>query len=337
MFSLKRKRWNAAVTIGISLTILSILSGCVWNGEPHMMKEGSAIKQERNVGNADQAKIEQWVASHDSKALYNALSDDFQAQVTETEVQELLKSFWDKNEPLQLLNSYTSLPDKQMLTWSDPSRTKGISLTINKGVIVYMLFQPLEQHASDQQFSTNSFRMPFEGNWFVYWGGTNVLQNYHYAHPSQRYAYDFIITKDGSSFSGDPLTNENYYAFGQKVLAPADGVVVAAESSIVDNTPVGKMNQDQPAGNYVIIDHGHDEYSIIAHLKQYSVRVKPGDQVVAGQWIGDTGNSGNSSEAHIHYQVSNQADLFEGESIRIQFKDGSSPVQYDSVTGPPAN
>jgi len=246
-----------------------------------------------------------------------------------------LESFWMKDEQLQLMSSHI-LPDQQMLTWSDPSETKGISLTIHHGVIVYMVFQPLEQHASDQKLTSNSFRPPFEGDWFVFWGGTNVLQNYHYEHPSQRYAYDYIILKDGSSFSGDPLLNESYYAFGQKVLAPADGIVVAAESSIADNQPVSKMNTEQPAGNYIVIDHGHDEYSIIAHLKQDSVRVKPGEHVAAGQWIGDTGNSGNSSEAHIHFQISNHTDLFAGESIRIQFEDGSSPVQYDTVTGLPA-
>ncbi|MGG1659400.1 M23 family metallopeptidase [Brevibacillus sp. NRS-1366] len=56
------------------------------------------------------------------------------------------------------------------------------------------------------------------------------------------------------------------------------------------------MNTEQPAGNFVEIDHGHGEFSMLAHLKQASVTVAPGDRVGTGDVIGLCGNSGNSSE-----------------------------------------
>ncbi|TGU70988.1 M23 family metallopeptidase, partial [Mesorhizobium sp. M00.F.Ca.ET.186.01.1.1] len=124
----------------------------------------------------------------------------------------------------------------------------------------------------------------------------DVLSNYHYAIPSQRYAYDIIKIKDGYSYSGDATKNESYYAFGQEILAPQDGTVVHVVSDIPDNVPVGTMNDKQPAGNVVVIDHGNGEFSYLAHLKQGSAKVKVGDRVKKGDLLGLCGNSGNSSE-----------------------------------------
>lgn len=91
------------------------------------------------------------------------------------------------------------------------------------------------------------------------------------------------------------------------------------------------MNEEQPAGNYVIIKHENGEYSMLAHFKQSSILVKEGQKVMQGEIIGLCGNSGNSSEAHIHFQVMDSPDLYTSRSIRIQFADEEEPVQGDFV------
>lgn len=147
-----------------------------------------------------------------------------------------------------------------------------------------------------------ALRLPFSDEFFVFWGGRSVAENYHAAHASQRFAYDLLILRDARTHSGDGTRNEDYYCFGKPVLAPAAGQVVAAVDGVDDNAP-GQMNPKQVVGNHLIIDHGNGEFSMLAHLRRGSMRVKPGGRVAAGQQVGECGNSGNSSEAHLHYQL----------------------------------
>ncbi|MDP5274761.1 M23 family metallopeptidase [Chengkuizengella axinellae] len=115
-----------------------------------------------------------------------------------------------------------------------------------------------------------------------FWGGTNQFLNYHYVYENQRYAYDLIIKKDAQSYKGFKNKNENYYAFNKEILAPADGRVVKILDGIKDNVP-GEMNENQPEGNCVIIEHKNSEFSMLAHLKQNSILVKVGEIVNKGQ------------------------------------------------------
>lgn len=148
-------------------------------------------------------------------------------------------------------------------------------------------------------------RLPFRGNWYVYWGGDTKKLNYHRIAAAQRGAFDFVVHDEkGKSHTGSGKRNEDYYAFGQDVLAPADGVVLEAVLGIHDNKP-GETNLFAVGGNYLLIRHSSEEYSFIAHLKQESTLVKAGDKVKSGQKLGLCGNSGNSSEPHIHYHLQN--------------------------------
>lgn len=172
---------------------------------------------------------------------------------------------------------------------------------------------------------------PFQDEWYVFCGGTNSPINYHYAYENQRYAYDFVIMNESISYDGDPTLNESYFAFGKEYLAPADGVVVEVENSVEDNTPVGTMNEKQPLGNYVILDHGNNEFSYLAHFKNQSVTVDIGDKVKQGDSLGQVGNSGNSSEPHIHFHVADSPDIKTSKSINIKFSSENNVIQGDFV------
>lgn len=162
--------------------------------------------------------------------------------------------------------------------------------------------------------------LPFEGEWYVAWGGSAPHQNYHVIAPDQRFAYDMLVMSDGATFSGDRTRNESYHCFGQPVFAPGAGRVVVSVDSVADNVP-GQMNRTAPPGNHVVIDHGNGEYSLLAHFRRGSVQVHAGDAVTQGQRIAECGNSGNSSEAHLHYHMQTGAAFGDGVGLPAQFLD----------------
>jgi hypothetical protein len=106
----------------------------------------------------------------------------------------------------------------------------------------------------------------------------------------------------GRTFATPGYRLQDYHAFGLQVVAPAEGRVVAVENGVIDNVP-GKPSKENNWGNHVIIQHTFVEFSIIAHLRQGSVRVNHGDTVTAGTVLGVCGNSGYSGQPHIHYQL----------------------------------
>ena len=157
--------------------------------------------------------------------------------------------------------------------------------------------------------NTTSMSLPFKEAWYVFWGGTEVSQNYHVAHKNQKYAYDIMMVKDGSSFKGDSKKNENYYVFGKDLIAPCDAIVVKVITGVHDNIP-GELNPAQLTGNTVVLETKNKEYLLFAHLKQGSIVVKEGQQIAKGELIGQCGNSGNTTEPHLHLSLQNQIDMF---------------------------
>ncbi|MBC7790303.1 MAG: M23 family metallopeptidase [Anaerolineae bacterium] len=127
---------------------------------------------------------------------------------------------------------------------------------------------------------------------------------------AQRFAIDYVKVDDKTRRStGDSLKNANYYAQGVDALAVADGIIVAIKDSIPENIP-GIMSRAVPitletvGGNHVIIDMQDGRYAFYAHLQPGSLRVKVGDRVRRGQVLGLVGNSGNSTEPHLHFHIS---------------------------------
>ena len=138
---------------------------------------------------------------------------------------------------------------------------------------------------------------------------------------AQRFAIDYVrVGDDEKTFTGDQLKNESYHAEGNDALAVANGTVVAVKDSIPENVP-GANSRAVPitletvGGNHVIIDIGGGYYAFYAHLKPGSLKVKKGDRVTRGQLVGLVGNTGNSTEPHLHFHIS----------------DGNSPLGSEGV------
>jgi len=126
----------------------------------------------------------------------------------------------------------------------------------------------------------------------------------------QRFGIDWLqLASDGTTRNGDPKDNKSYLAYGEEAIAVADGIVSATKDGIPENVP-GPTSRAVPitmetvGGNHVIVNLGDGVYAFYAHLQPGSIRVKVGDKVRRGQVIGLVGNSGNSTEPHLHFHVS---------------------------------
>ena len=125
---------------------------------------------------------------------------------------------------------------------------------------------------------------------------------------------------------------QDYAGWGRPILAPAAGLVVMARNDRPDQPKDGESNPAYYApeypnggdvGNHVVIDHGQSEFSLIAHMRMGSVRVRAGDRVAQGQQVGELGNSGDTSGPHVHYQLQDGA--------RWEYADGL-PMRFTNVS-----
>lgn len=138
---------------------------------------------------------------------------------------------------------------------------------------------------------------------------------------AQRFAIDYVrVGDDNQTFTGDRLNNKSYHAYGQDALAVGDGKVVAVKDGIPENVPgitsrAVSITLETVGGNHVIIDLGGGRYAFYAHLQPGSLRVKLGDSVRKGAVVGLIGNSGNSTEPHLHFHLSDGASPLGSEGV----------------------
>ena len=114
-----------------------------------------------------------------------------------------------------------------------------------------------------------------------------------------------------------------------------DGVVTEVKDGIQENVPqeppAVPITLETVAGNHVIVDLGGGYFGLWAHLQPGSVRVKVGDHVRRGQVLGLVGNSGNSTEPHLHFHVTDASSCLASEGIPYAF--GSFEVRGPANAG----
>ncbi|MDF1878927.1 urea transporter [Sulfurimonas sp. SAG-AH-194-C20] len=140
--------------------------------------------------------------------------------------------------------------------------------------------------------------LPFSGEWSVYQAFDDS-----WTHKGEyKYAYDFVKLKEGRTYENEGLYASDYHAFGESILSPVSGYVVAARHDLIDNI-IGEVDRINNWGNYIIIKSDSGFFVEISHLMQYSLTLKVGDYVESNAIVAKCGNSGYSPEPHIHIQA----------------------------------
>ena len=182
------------------------------------------------------------------------------------------------------------------------------------------------------------------GVYLIASGGATGLVNGHFltlnpkterqrAYRGQSFGVDLIkIDAWGLRSAGwRPADPANYAIFGEPVYAPCDGDVLRAGDGMADMR-VPDTDRSQLEGNHVILQCG-DVAVLLAHFRQNSVRVTAGDRVQTGARLGTAGNSGQSTEPHLHIhvqQIPAEGPLLSGEPVHLTFG-GRFPVRNDRI------
>jgi hypothetical protein len=139
-----------------------------------------------------------------------------------------------------------------------------------------------------------------EGRFMVVQGGGASVINYHAGHPRQNFAVD-ITALNAWGFRAEGLAPRQltrYAIFGASVVSPCAGTVIDVRRHLPDLSPPAR-DEANPRGNFVVVDCGPFAI-VLAHLQAGSVIAAIGDPLALGAPVGKVGNSGNTSEPHLH-------------------------------------
>ncbi|ARF74003.1 peptidase M23 [Kitasatospora albolonga] len=176
----------------------------------------------------------------------------------------------------------------------------------------------------------------------------------------QTYAIDILAEpegEDGGPSARPPFRwvwpvvrrNDRFPAFGAPLLAVADATVVRVSDGqrdhlsrnslpalaylmLIEGNVRMTLGAHRIFGNHVILDLGGGTYAAYAHVRRGSLKVRAGDRVRAGQEIGQVGNSGNTTEPHLHFQLMDHPDLHTARGIPFTWRGVGVPGGGETFT-----
>jgi hypothetical protein len=160
---------------------------------------------------------------------------------------------------------------------------------------------------------------------------------------AQRYAIDWvryrIVNGTATTWSGPEDQNRSYLCYDAPIYSVADGTVVDMMDGIAENTPhSGKYAVDidfiNAGGNHVVVDIGGNRYAFYAHMRPGSVKVKMGERVKTGQILGHVGNTGSSTEPHLHMHLVDHPSFLAGHGVPYEFASFSASGSPELIEKP---
>lgn len=139
---------------------------------------------------------------------------------------------------------------------------------------------------------------------------------------AERFAIDWVkVGPNGDSHHDGTTRNENWWGYGEPVLAVANGEITEVVDGIPDNPPrsLPPVTLDNIAGNHVILQIGPTRYVTYAHLENGSIKVRLHERVRQGAVLALLGNSGNTTGAHLHLQVTDRNSVLQSEGVPFVF------------------
>lgn len=143
--------------------------------------------------------------------------------------------------------------------------------------------------------------------------------------------------------------NRDFPAFGAPLLAVADATVVRASDGqrdhlsrtslpalaylmFIEGNVRSVLGVHRVLGNHVVLDLGGGAYAVYAHVRRGSLKVKAGDRVRAGQEIGCVGNSGNTTEPHLHFHLMDGPDPDAARGVPFTWRGVGVPANGETFT-----
>lgn len=161
---------------------------------------------------------------------------------------------------------------------------------------------------------------------------------------AQRYAIDWVQyqTVDGvrTTWKGPEDKNDSYFCYNQPIYSVAAGKVVGMADGLPDNVPhSGKyaisIDANNAAGNHLVVEIAPDRYVLYAHMRPGTVKVKVGDMVKLGDILGHVGNTGSSTEPHLHMHIDDRPSFLAGNGVPYEFTQGGESGPVDANVSSP--
>lgn len=200
--------------------------------------------------------------------------------------------------------------------------------------------------------TTLDLTYPFTGRWLVQNSPADRVPSHGTARYASSFAIDFVGVDESDRTAPITLASlvrpepaARFPGFGRLILAPAEGVIVAVHDADHDHaafrgvpsiryalTQARRAAEGWPAlaGNHVMIRTSGGPVIALCHLQHHSIRVELGERVFAGHAVGACGNSGNSTEPHLHLQALSGVDVLRATAVPFTLR-GSLPTNGEVV------
>ncbi|MFD0415146.1 M23 family metallopeptidase [Streptomyces sp. NPDC127108] len=243
---------------------------------------------------------------------------------------------------------FVDLPYNYWLGWLPALGAMAISLTTARSV---------RQEIATDPPAPVEVEPPVTGRWSALNSPADKVPSHGTHSLGQTYAID-ITAEPEDPERGRPgpvwfwpvaRRNQDYPAFGAPLHAAGDATVVHAEDGQRDHLSrsslagvlyfwliegIGRSvgGTRRIVGNHVVLDLGEGTYAVYAHVRKGSLEVRTGDKVLAGQVLGQCGNSGNSTEPHVHFQLMDGPDLDTARGVPFRWRGVGVPANREVFT-----
>jgi murein DD-endopeptidase MepM/ murein hydrolase activator NlpD len=267
------------------------------------------------------------IANAMNNGRYKNIRDDFSPRaLLRLDEQQTVEAFRNLRQNLGRIDRvdtpWIKTPGTAILPVTFEKDVAGMKLTLDsEGRVDGLTILPFKTAFPELGKNPSVMQLPVSGRWRLMWGGSTRSTSKYFGNRSCHHILEFVVSsRFGKTYRDEGRRNEDYMAYGQVVKAPAAGKVVAVIDGVQDNPPHAPNPFDR-LGNAVMIRHTTNEYSVVAHLMPRTIAVKVGDEVAAGQPMARCGNSGDSSQPSVYFQLQDSPDILGGSGYQPVFSD----------------